>query len=43
VRGDSDEPAPIRDGIVQVMMMLVPFLRDVEWVHLNSLTRAYQH
>ena len=31
----------IRAGIVQVMMLLAPFLRDAERVHLNTLTRAY--
>ena len=41
VRGEKDEQAAIRDGIVQVMMLLAPFLRDAERVHLNSLTRAY--
>ena len=40
-RGDKDEHAAIRDGIVQVMMLLAPFLRDAELVHLNTLTRAY--
>lgn len=40
-RGDKDEHAAIRDGIVQVMMLLAPFLRDAERVHLNSLVRAY--
>jgi AcrR family transcriptional regulator len=40
-RGDKDEHAAIRDGIVQVMMLLAPFLRDAERVHLNKLTLAY--
>ncbi|HEY5804521.1 MAG TPA: TetR/AcrR family transcriptional regulator [Lysobacter sp.] len=40
-RGDKDEHAAIRAGIVQVMMLLAPFLRDAERVHLNTLTRAY--
>jgi AcrR family transcriptional regulator len=40
-RGDRDEQASIRDGIVQVMMLIAPFLRDAERVHLNTLTRAY--
>ena len=40
-RGDKDEHAAIRDGIVQVMMLLAPFLRDAERVHLNTLTRSY--
>ncbi len=41
VRGDKDEQAAIRSGIVQVMMLIAPFLRDAERVHLNTLTRAY--
>ena len=41
VRGDKDEHEAIRAGIVQVMMLLAPFLRDAERVHLNTLTRAY--
>ena len=40
-RGDKDEQASIRAGIVQVMMLLAAFLRDAERVHLNTLTRAY--
>ncbi|WP_119718293.1 TetR/AcrR family transcriptional regulator [Cognatilysobacter tabacisoli] len=40
-RGDKDEHAAIRDGIVQVMMLVAPFLRDAERVHLNTLVRAY--
>ena len=40
-RGDHDERASIRDGIVQVMMSISPFLRDAERVHLNTLTCAY--
>jgi AcrR family transcriptional regulator len=40
-RGDRDEHAAIRAGIVQVMMLLAPFLRDAERVHLNTLIRAY--
>ena len=41
-RGDKDEQVAIRDGIVQVMMLLAPFLRDAERLHLNTLTLAYQ-
>ena len=41
VRGDRDEQQSIRRGIVQVMMLLSPFLRDAERVHLNQLIRAY--
>ncbi|TXH73545.1 MAG: TetR/AcrR family transcriptional regulator [Lysobacteraceae bacterium] len=40
-RGDRDEQAAIRQGIVQVMMLLAPFLRDAERLHLNTLIRAY--
>ena len=41
VRGDKDENEAIRMGIVQVMMLLSPLLRDAERVHLNTLTQAY--
>jgi AcrR family transcriptional regulator len=41
VRGDKDENESIRRGIVQVMMLLSPLLRDAERVHLNTLTQAY--
>lgn len=41
-RGDHDEQVAIRDGIVQVMMLIAPFLRDAERVHLDTLTRAYR-
>lgn len=41
VRGEKDEQVAIRAGIVQVMMLLAPFLRDAERVHLNKLTQAY--
>ena len=40
-RGDRDEQLAIRQGIVQVMMLLAPFLRDAERVHLNPLPQAY--
>jgi len=41
IRGERDEQAAIRDGIVQVMMLLAPFLRDGERVHLHRLVSAY--
>ena len=41
-RGDRDEQVAIREGIVQVMMLLAPFLREAERVHLNGLIAAYQ-
>lgn len=41
VRGDHDERKAIHDGIVQVMMLIAPFMRDAERVHLNQLIRAY--
>ena len=41
-RGDKDEQAAIRQGIVQVMMLIAPFLRDAERMHLHTLTRAYR-
>jgi AcrR family transcriptional regulator len=40
-RGDRDEQIAIRQGIVQVMMLLAPFLRDAERMHLNTLIGAY--
>ena len=42
VRGDKDEQLAIRAGIVQVMMLVAPFLRDAERVHLNQLVQAYR-
>ena len=41
-RGDQDEAKSIRQGIVQVMMLISPFLRDAERVHLDTLSRAYR-
>ena len=41
VRGEKDEQESIRLGIVQVMMLVSPFLRDAERVHLNRLSSAY--
>ena len=41
VRGDKDEQESIRLGIVQVMMLVAPFLRDAERLHLNTLSQAY--
>ncbi|MBD8524568.1 TetR/AcrR family transcriptional regulator [Pseudomarimonas arenosa] len=41
VRGEKDEQEAIRSGIRQVMMMLAPFLRDAERVHLHTLCQAY--
>jgi len=40
-RGGKDEQVAIRAGIVQVMMLLAPFLRDRERRHLDALARAY--
>jgi len=42
VRGDRDEQEAIRQGIRQVMMLLAPFLRDAERVHLHTLANAYR-
>jgi AcrR family transcriptional regulator len=42
VRGERDEYAAIRAGIVQVMMLIAPFLRDAERVHLNALVQNYR-
>jgi AcrR family transcriptional regulator len=41
LRGDRDERRAVHEGIVQVMMLIAPFLRDAERVHLNQLIRAY--
>jgi AcrR family transcriptional regulator len=41
VRGEKDEQEAIRAGIRQVMMLLSPFLRDAERVHLHTLCQAY--
>lgn len=41
VRGERDEDQAIRLGIVQVMMIIAPFLRDAERLHLNTLSQAY--
>ena len=41
VRGDKDEQEAIRLGIVQVMMLVSPFMRDEERLHLNTLSQAY--
>lgn len=41
IRGDRDERAAIRDGIVQAMMLLSPFLRDDERARLGQLVRGY--
>jgi AcrR family transcriptional regulator len=41
VRGQTDEQQAIRQGIRQVMMLLAPFLRDAELLHLNNLSQAY--
>jgi len=40
--GERDEQIAIRKGIVQVMMLMAPFLRDAERVHLDTLTKAYR-
>ncbi len=41
VRGEKDEQEAIRQGIHQVMMLIAPFLRDAERLHLNTLSQAY--
>ena len=41
VRGEKDEQEAIRSGIRQLMMLLAPFLRDAERVHLHTLCEAY--
>ena len=39
-KADAGE-ADLNRGIHRVMMLIAPFLRDAERVHLNTLTRAY--
>ena len=41
VRGEKDEQRAIQQGIVQVMMLVSPFLRDSERLHLHTLSKAY--
>ena len=41
VRGEKDERRAIQQGIVQVMMLVSPFLRDSERLHLHTLSKAY--
>lgn len=41
VCGEKDEQRAIRQGIVQVMMLVSPFLRDSERLHLHTLINAY--
>jgi AcrR family transcriptional regulator len=41
VRGEKDEQRAIQQGIVQVMMLVSPFLRDTERLHLHTLSKAY--
>ncbi len=41
ISGEKDEQQAIQKGIVQVMMLVSPFLRDSERLHLHNLTAAY--
>jgi AcrR family transcriptional regulator len=41
IRGEKDEEKAIQQGIVQVMMLVSPFLRDTERLHLHTLSAAY--
>ncbi len=41
IRGEKDEQKAIQQGIVQVMMLVSPFLRDNERLHLHTLSAAY--
>ena len=45
VRGGTTEKAAedLTTGIYQVMMLIAPFLRDAERLHLNTLAQAYIH
>ncbi len=44
VRGGKAEPtqAELTQGVYQVMLLIAPFMRDAERVHLNSLVQAYR-
>ena len=44
VRGSKPDPTQedITHGIYQVMLLIAPFLRDAERVHLNTLAQAYR-
>lgn len=44
VRGGQTEKAAndLTQGILQVMMLIAPFLRDAERVHLHTLVQTYQ-
>ena len=44
VRGGATEKSPedLTQGIFQVMMLIAPFLRDAERLHLNTLADAYR-
>jgi len=44
VRGARAEPSQedLTHGIYQVMLLIAPFLRDAERVHLNTLAQAYR-
>ena len=44
VRGARPDPAQedLTHGIYQVMLLIAPFLRDAERVHLNTLASAYR-
>ena len=41
IRGEKDEQRAIQQGIIQVMMLVSPFLRDSERLHLHTLSAAY--
>ena len=44
VRGAKPDPTQedLTQGIYQVMLLIAPFLRDAERVHLNTLAQAYR-
>ena len=41
ISGEKDEQKAIKHGIVQVMMLVSPFLKDTERLHLHTLSAAY--
>lgn len=41
ISGEKDEQKSIKKGIFQVMMLVSPFLRDSERVHMHTLSASY--
>ncbi len=41
-KGPDPSQEDLTHGIYQVMLLIAPFLRDAERVHLNTLAQAYR-